>query len=91
MTQSLQIGWIDYGSRDRSIIKDQNTFLRYVAFLLSDDYLLAALEQAEQKAASAKGWNLHGYDMPVPVLYENMLRAAAKSPEKLREVDAISV
>lgn len=71
----------------KSIIKDQNTFLRYVAFLLSDDYLLAALEQAEQKASWAKGWNLHGYDMPV--IYENMLRAAAKSPEKLREVDAI--
>ena len=71
----------------KSIIKDQNAFLRYVAFLLSDDYLLAALEQAEQKAASTKGWHLHGYDMPV--LYENMLRAAAKSPEKLREVDEI--
>ncbi|MDD4767509.1 MAG: phospholipase D family protein [Desulfotomaculaceae bacterium] len=71
----------------KSIIKDQNAFLRYVAFLLSDDYLLAALEQAEQKEASAKGWYLHGYDMPV--LYESMLRAAARSPEKLREIDAI--
>ncbi|MFA5385427.1 MAG: phospholipase D family protein [Eubacteriales bacterium] len=71
----------------KSIIKDQNTFLRYVAFLLSDDYLLAALEQAEQKAASAKGWNLHGSD--IPILYENMLRAAAKSPERLQEIDAI--
>ncbi|HAG11461.1 MAG TPA: hypothetical protein DCK76_08810 [Desulfotomaculum sp.] len=71
----------------RSIIKDRNTFLRYIAFLLSDDYLLAALEQAEQKAASAKGWYLHGSD--IPVLYENMLRAAARSPEKLQEVKAI--
>jgi hypothetical protein len=71
----------------KSIIKDQNTFLRYVAFLLSDDYLLAALEQAGQRAAPAKGWNLQGYDKPV--LYEKMLRAAAKSPEKLREVEAI--
>ncbi len=72
----------------KSIIKDQDTFLHYVAFLLYDDYLLALLEQqTERKKAGPSSWNFPGYNRPV--LYENMLRAAAHSPEKLREIDEI--
>lgn len=71
----------------KSVIKDKNTFLRYMAFLLSDNYLLAILEQEERKKTGTNSWNYEIYD--TPVLYENMLKAAAHSPEKFREIDEI--
>jgi hypothetical protein len=72
----------------KTIIKDEDTFLRYVVFLLSDDYLLALLEQqTERGKTGSSSWSFSGYDRPV--LYENMLKAAARSPEKLREIDEI--
>lgn len=79
------------GDRDKaifkSVIRDKNTFLRYIAFLLCDDYLLAALDQMELNKAASSKWNLHSYDMPV--LYENMLRAIAESPQKLQEIEYV--
>ncbi|MFS0862040.1 phospholipase D family protein [Fredinandcohnia sp. 179-A 10B2 NHS] len=71
----------------RSIIKDKYTFLRYVAFLLSDDFILAAIEQLEMKRNGAGKWDTTMSDYPV--LYENMLKAAARSPEKLQDVENI--
>lgn len=71
----------------RSIIRDKATFLQYVAFLLADQYLLAALEQMEQKFAGSADFNLRAYEMPV--LYENMLKTAARSPEKLEDIQEV--
>jgi hypothetical protein len=71
----------------RSIIKDPYTFLKYVAFLLSDDFLLSALEQMEKKKTGIGGWNDGMGDYPV--LYENMLKAASRSPEKLQDVENV--
>lgn len=71
----------------RSIINDPYTFLKYVAFLLSDDLLLSALEESQNKKFGAGNWDMTTGDYPV--LYENMLKAASRSPEKLKEVEAI--
>jgi hypothetical protein len=71
----------------RSIINDKYTFLRYVAFLLSDDFLLSALEQIENKKNGTGKWDSSMFDYPV--LYENMLKAASRSPDKLHDVDKV--
>ncbi|MFC4559739.1 phospholipase D family protein [Virgibacillus kekensis] len=71
----------------RSIIKDSHTFLKYVAFLLSDDFLLSMLENLEQKNLGTGKWGMDTGDYPA--LYENMLKTAAQSPEKLEDVDNI--
>ncbi|UOQ44851.1 phospholipase D family protein [Halobacillus salinarum] len=69
----------------RSIINNPVAFLQYVAFLLSDDFLLAALEQMEQN--NNKGfvdWNSSAGQYPI--LYENMLKAASRTPEKMEDI-----
>ncbi|MFB4168184.1 phospholipase D family protein [Virgibacillus sp. JSM 102003] len=71
----------------RSIIKDSHTFLKYVAFLLSDDFLLSVLENLEQKNSGSGNWDMDTGDYPA--LYENMLKTAARSPEKLEDVENI--
>ena len=71
----------------KHLIKDRNTFLRYIALILADDYLLTSLEQFEFKDIGAKSLNPQSYTMPV--VYENMLRAAAQSPERLLEIDML--
>ena len=65
------------------IIKDKNAFLNYIAFLLSDDYLAAFLESLKKGKGDYNFLNMN-YD--APILYERMLKAAATSPENLREV-----
>ncbi|WP_462411413.1 phospholipase D family protein [Neobacillus sp. Marseille-QA0830] len=71
----------------RNIIKDPYTFLKYVAFLLADDFLLSTLEQMDKKKPGSGVWNtgLSEY----PVVYENMLKAASRSPEKLGDVEQV--
>ncbi|MED3892780.1 phospholipase D family protein [Peribacillus frigoritolerans] len=71
----------------RSIIRDPYTFLKYVAFLLADDFLLSALEESQNMKLGAGRWDMSAGDYPV--LYENMLKAASRSPEKLKEVESI--
>jgi hypothetical protein len=71
----------------RSIIKDPYTFLKYVAFLLADDFLLSALEELEKKKSGTGMWNNGTGDYAV--VYENMLKAASRSPEKLQDVENI--
>ncbi|MPM02789.1 hypothetical protein SDC9_49044 [bioreactor metagenome] len=65
------------------IIKDKNAFLTYIAFLLSDDFLAAFLETLKKGNGDYRFLNM-SYD--APILYERMLKAAATSPESLREV-----
>lgn len=71
----------------RSLVKDSQTFLKYVAFLLSDDFLLAALEDSEVKRGKMGTWDFNADDLPP--LYENMLKAAARTPEKLEDIETI--
>jgi hypothetical protein len=68
------------------IVKDKNAFLTYIAFLLSDDYLSAFLENMKKGNSDFRFLNMN-YD--VPILYERMLKAASTAPETLREVRAI--
>lgn len=71
----------------KSIIKDKNGFIQYIAFLLGDDFLLTSLEEAmEEKGSSFK---LFGQGYEKPVLYEKMLRAASRSPERLVEIKRV--
>jgi len=71
------------------IIKSQNAFLTYIAFLLSDDYLSAFIENTKKGNGDFRFLNMN-YD--VPILYERMLKAASTAPETLREVrDIISL
>lgn len=71
----------------RKIIDNPVAFLQYVAFLLADDFLLAGLEQMEKKSMSAVDWSSQTGNYPI--LYENMLKAAARSPEKLEDIHHI--
>jgi hypothetical protein len=77
-------------SRDSAIfsdiISDKNAFLTYIAFLLSDDYLAAFLESLKKGNNDFRFFNMN-YD--APLLYERMLKAAANSPETLREIREI--
>ena len=71
----------------KSIISDKQTFLKYVAFLLSDDFLLSAIEEMEQKKNKSGKWQLTALELPI--LYENMLKAASRSPGKLNDIENI--
>jgi len=68
------------------IVSNKTDFLTYIAFLLSDDYLTAFLESTKK----AKGdFSFLNMNFDTPILYERMLKAAANSPETLREVKEI--
>ena len=66
-----------------SIVKDKNTFLEYVAFLLGNDWLTSFLEN-EQRKNSADFTFDKAFD--TPAVYEQMLKAVATAPEKLTEI-----
>lgn len=70
----------------KSIISDKESFFRYVAFMLSDNYLLEVLQQLDGKRA---GWTKESFLDNSIVIYENMLRTIAKEPEKIQELKAI--
>jgi hypothetical protein len=74
-------------NRDKAVfsdvIRDKNAFLTYIAFLLSDDYLTALLEGIKSGKGEYRFLNMN-YD--APILYERMLKAAANSPDSLRDI-----
>lgn len=71
----------------KSVIKDLHAFIQYIAFLLSDDYILSALEQGGTPKPWLNGGVYNEYQMPV--LYETMLRAVAQSPQKMEDIDYV--
>ncbi len=71
----------------KSVIKDMHAFIQYIAFLLSDDYILSALEQGGVSRQWFNGGAYNEYHMPV--LYETMLRAAAQSPQKMEDINYV--
>ena len=66
-----------------TIINNKQSFIEYITFLLGDDYILSILESDKVKVAgtnSASGFT-------IPALYEKMLYTAARTPERLREIE----
>jgi len=70
-----------------SIIANKEGFIQYVSFLLGDDYLLSFIEDNIKKGNEYKFLTSNGTGSPA--LYEKMLKVAATSPEKLREVKKV--
>lgn len=71
----------------RSIIQDRETFMKYVAYLLSDNLLLSNLEQEEnERLVNSKG---HFNWLQSPALYENMLKTVAREPQRLKEIEKV--
>jgi HKD family nuclease len=77
-------------SRDQAIfsdiIKGKSEFLTYIAFLLSDDFMSAFLESMKKGKGDYQFLNMN-YE--TPILYERMLKAAASSPDSLRDIREI--
>lgn len=71
----------------RSIIRDRETFMKYVSYLLYDSLLLSSLEQMEAERLSRGKWNAGWFE--IPVLYENMLKTVSREPERLKELDRV--
>ncbi len=66
-----------------SIIKDKTAFIRYVAFLLGDEYILNPIEED----SGEEGTPYKGFTIQWPELYEKMLKAAMYNPEKFTELE----
>lgn len=65
-----------------SIITDENAFIKYVAFLLGDEFILSMDNNFVGKMGSGK-------NVQLPELYEKMLKATIYSPEKFKELEFI--
>jgi hypothetical protein len=64
------------------VVKDQRTFVEYVAFVLGDSYLLSVME--ERSLANGGSWG--GGKDSLPALYEKMLKTALEEPERIGEI-----
>lgn len=64
-----------------SIITDETAFIKYVAFLLGDEYVLNIAENNSFTKVNG------GVNIQLPELYEKMLRATVYSPEKFKELE----
>ncbi|MBR2666503.1 phospholipase D family protein [Methanobrevibacter sp.] len=67
-----------------NVIKDKTAFIRYVAFLLGDEYIISSVDDWEGKDSKDK---YGGFTIQLPELYEKMLKAAMYEPEKFREIE----
>lgn len=65
-----------------SVLRDRRGFLSYVSLLLGENYYLTLLES---KKLTGTGY-LFSKGEQIPALYEKMLKTAAASPEKLKDV-----
>ncbi len=75
--------------RERKIVADvinnKEAFYRYIAFLLGDNYVSSSLE-IENMDLSGTALGDNRKPVMLPSLYEKMLKTAAISPEKLKEI-----
>jgi HKD family nuclease len=70
----------------QDIINSKPAFLSYVSFMLSDNYWESAYEQAEYlKLLDKNSQNINGDDITAAV-YEKMLKAVVKNPNRLKEI-----
>lgn len=65
-----------------SVIKDRNSFVAYIAFVLGDDYIASMLER---KKIGESGLFSHSNDV-MPALYEKMLKISVEEPERLKDI-----
>lgn len=71
----------------RKVINSKDAFMKYMAYLLSDNLLLASLEQPDGKRLVAgKG---EGSWQHAAVLYESMLKTVSREPERLKEIERV--
>lgn len=71
----------------KSIINNELTFLKYISFILSDDFLIETLQQIETKNKNNNAWERCAMDGPI--LYENMLKSVSRQPEKIEDINEI--
>ena len=69
-----------------SVVNDRSCFYRYIAFLLGDNMVISALE-SNDTANEATGTTKVNKPIPLPALYEKMLRTAATAPERFKEIE----
>ena len=67
-----------------NIVNDKTAFIRYVAFLLGDEYILSSIEDDD---VDMDGGNNNNFNVQLPELYEKMLKAAIYAPEKFKELE----
>lgn len=65
-----------------NIIKNDNDFIIYVAFLLGDDYILGISDLVDFKKNGLK----KSLNLQLPELYEKMLKTACFEPKKFKEL-----
>ncbi|ALT69003.1 phospholipase D family protein [Methanobrevibacter millerae] len=66
-----------------NIINDKTAFIRYVAFLLGDEYILSSIEDGDYSSDKSDT----NFTVELPELYEKMLKAAMYEPEKFSELE----
>lgn len=66
-----------------SVIENEDAFIRYVAFLLGDDYLERLMEQEANFGLDPTSQT---FKIQLPALYEKMLKASVHAPEKFDEL-----
>ena len=69
-----------------SVVNNKSAFIRYVAFLLGDNYIISALE-TNSLINSSKSGSVGFSEIKNPVLYEKMLHTVCYNPEKFKEID----
>ena len=75
------------GAIMKSIVRDRQGFLQYAALLLGDDPLLSLAELLKNQGfRRGRSQYHHQYR---PVLFEKMLRAAARDPRRLEELQKV--
>ena len=70
----------------KSVVKDKNSFIEYVAFVLGDDYVQSFLENKKASGATSE-WD-NGSAMPA--VYEKMLKTSLSDPDRLGEIKYIT-
>ena len=71
------------------VMKDRPVLLRYLAMLLSPNPASALRKLDETGGFLTIGMKQDAFAGPMPGLYEEMLSAAAESPERIREVGSV--
>ena len=66
-----------------NIINDKTAFIRYIAFLLGDEYILSSIEDGDYSSDKSDT----NFTVELPELYEKMLKSAMYEPEKFSELE----
>jgi len=66
-----------------SIVSNKQSFIEYISFVLGEDYLMSYMEKRLEPDSGLNG----SQDIPMPAIYEKMLKTAANEPERLDEIE----